>query len=240
MVRLQLIMPVVVGAVFLGINAGRMDANASQWVSIFVPVGVTVLPCLSCLAFFSNIFGIDHEGFGAFVLLPTPRHRYVLGKNLALFPITCGLALVFIAMSAFFIDYRPAVLGAAILQVLQLNLMFCLVGNVLSMYFPFRIRTAGRWGAGNMSTRTQLLMIVVSPMVLMMVAILTVPTVLGLTVDALLDRFYGFQGISVGFLVSAFTLLLTVLAYWGSLGPMGRLLLQREQTILAKLQKDRE
>ena len=63
------------------------------------------------------------------VLLPAPRHRYILGKNLALFPIVAGVAVVLVAASAFFVRYTPLALALGLIQLVQLYLIFSMIGN---------------------------------------------------------------------------------------------------------------
>ena len=122
------------------------------------------------------------------------------------------------------------------MQVIQLHLVFCLVGNITSVYFPYKI--GGKKQAG---TNIQQILVMATGIVVMgVLGVLTLPSTFGMMIDAFLSAFTEYEGISIGFLVSAATLVATMLVYRYSLKEMGELLQEREQTILGALARDKE
>lgn len=243
MILLQMLSPLGMGVMFVilaGFRPNGMPELSSSWAAGVLPIGVIALPFMMNAHFLANIFGMDQEGFRAYVLLPTSRQKYLLGKNIAFFPFIAGTTLLLFAFSALLIDYRLVTFLVTLLYLVQLYLLFCIVGNVLSLYFPYRIRQSGRMNSTNHSTRERIAMILIAPIALILMGVLLLPAVLGMAADYLLDRFWGFDAVSVGLVGAVVMFVLTVLAYRESLVHTGRLLEQREQIVLEKLLRDKE
>ena len=234
-IYMMLFMPIVFALLFLVIAKPGSTASASLFQSSLVPFLVTVWPAFNFGMLLFNVFGVDPEGFRALVLLPTERRKYLLGKNAALFPLVAGLSFVLLILSVLVTKPPPAAVFMASLHVIQLFLLFSMVGNVASAYFPYRMA----WSGLRMTTnRSMTLFGALTSMVLVLVLML--PTAGCMFVDPLMRDAYGYEGIPVGPLLSAASLLLSVIAYRWSLGPAGALLRKREQIILDKLTRDRE
>lgn len=243
MILLQMLSPLGMGVMFVifaGFTPNDMPALSSSWAAGVLPIGVIALPFMMNAHFLANIFGMDHEGFRAYVLLPTSRQKYLLGKNIAFFPFIAGTTLLLFAFSTLVIDYRLITFLLTLLYLVQLYLLFCIVGNVLSLYFPYRIRQSGRMNLGNHSTRERVAMILIAPIALILMGVLLLPAMLGMVADYLLDWLWGFDAVSMGLVGAVVMLVLTVLAYRESLVHTGRLLEQREQIVLEKLLRDKE
>ncbi|MDX9974786.1 MAG: hypothetical protein RBU21_17500, partial [FCB group bacterium] len=132
-VRMQIVMPFIFGTVFmlpLLMNKGH-SSHLMQGNSM---IGLVLFMVLASFAvFLFNVFGTDPEGFQALVLLPTPRKRYLLGKNLAFLPIVGLLFGLFAGIAAALMRPEPAILGLFVLQFFQIYLSLCIVGNFLSI-----------------------------------------------------------------------------------------------------------
>lgn len=235
----QLLMPLV-GAWFILNAYVRLSAgDQNPWSQLFVastPMLITMLPFVGYIVLFTNIFGLDPGGFRAYVLLPVDRKKYILGKNLALFAIPGILAAFFVLCAGFMIGLPFSAFIIALMQVIQLHLVFCLVGNVTSIYFPYRIKAKGQ----KLAPIQQIIVMVAGLVVLSVLGLLMLPSALAMTIDAYLATFRDYHGVSVGLLVSVATLLATVLVYRTSLTRMGELLQQKEQKILETLVRDKE
>lgn len=234
-IRMMLIMPVVLGAAFLTFLWGRgsgMDA-ARVW----VPLAAIVWPFMSFSMILFNLFGTDGDGFRALILLPTPRYKYLLGKNLALFPFVGTIAVVFIALSGAVIRPPISIQIIALLHVVELYLLFCVVGNCLSVYFPFTMKWEGLRGVP-MSRRPAMMML--GFLSLFAVMGLMLPTVGCVLLDTYLLPWLGYEGALLGPLISAVFPAIAIAVYALTLKPMGNLLFQREQRMLELLARDRE
>jgi hypothetical protein len=93
----------------------------------------------SLLQLMCNQFGSDRDGFRGLVLLPTPRHRLLFGKNLAVLPLAAAIAFVSLAALAVLAKLSVFVVFATVLQFGAAFLLFCMVGNLSSILVPYRI-----------------------------------------------------------------------------------------------------
>lgn len=193
----------------------------------FVGLGVVLMVLFTLLQLVCNQFGLDREGFRGMVLLPTPRDRLLLGKNLALLPIAIALSLVPFGVAVFWVKLSPLVALATLLQFGAGFLFFCVIGNLCSILAPFRV------AAGSLKPTKQTWQIGVISMITHMffplfVAPVFVPALIGLAVG----RLGWFPGGLAQLLAAAVLLAITVVLYRITLRPMGRLMRSRETKIL--------
>ncbi|MCP4639775.1 MAG: hypothetical protein GY851_05055 [bacterium] len=235
-IRMMMIMPIIMAVIVLALPL----AKGFKVESVFIrSMALPLLP-LWCILMSSmwlyNIFGPDGDGFRALILLPTPRHKYLLGKNLAFLPILAIQCALLVAAGAVFLRPGVSPVIIAAVQMVQGYLAFCIYGNLVSLYFPFRIRADSMRAANPKGV-----IILVSMVALPIIGILALPTLLAASVDRALQELWGVPSyLPVGVLVSLAFLALTVMIYRFTLEPMGTLLLRREQRILEVLMRDKE
>jgi len=91
------------------------------------------------LGMVGNQFSFDRSGFRTYVLSPAPRKDILLGKNLAMAP----FVLTFMTLTSLIIQFqypmRPDHFIAVLIQMIPMYLVFCLVGNVLSIIAPMPV-----------------------------------------------------------------------------------------------------
>ncbi len=199
-----------------------------------VPFFAIILPFMSAGMFLFNVFGVDRDGFRTLVLLPTDRRKYLLAKNLALLPFVLGCAVVFVVAAAFLARTGFRVLAISLMQVCQLYLLFCTVGNFMSMYFP------AQWAGVGMRAKNKSANLFPALIFFASFSVLLIPTAVCLFLDASLNAFVGWPLLSPGIILSAGFLFVSALIYRAGLVAAGRLLMQREQRILEALTRDRE
>ncbi|MFP6617657.1 MAG: hypothetical protein VCB26_14730 [Candidatus Hydrogenedentota bacterium] len=197
------------------------------------PTALIMLPFFGTITFFTNMFGFDIGGFRAYVLMPIPRWKYILGHNFTVFTVPSALAIFMFLTSSLFIEYSLMEITISILQIVQLGLMLCIVGNVVSIYFPYYIDLHNF----RPSLKQQLTLILVAFTIMFILGLLSLPIVFSLLIDSVLKLFFAYQGISVGFITSIATVILVAVAYKVTLPKFGELLEQREKIILGKLMK---
>ena len=73
----------------------------------------------------------------------------------------------------------------------------------------------------------------------LLIALLSIPPAFGMLIDAILDRFWGYQGISVGMLSTLAMVIIVTPLYRFTLPKLGSLLHQREKIILNRLMKEK-
>ena len=57
--------------------------------------------------FVANQFGLDRDGFRVFVLSPVSRRHLLLGKNLAMAPVTAGFGIALILLLSVWLKVPP-------------------------------------------------------------------------------------------------------------------------------------
>ncbi|HIJ65686.1 MAG TPA: hypothetical protein HPP77_07005 [Candidatus Hydrogenedentes bacterium] len=233
-IRMLLIMPLVIGLVLIFMFLNRGGGESGR---VLTPLLVIVWPFLNFGMIFFNVFGIDREAFPTFILLPTSRHKYLAGKNLALFPFVGVVAILFIAVSGAVIQPPISLQIVSLLVVLQLYLAYSIVGNLLSVYFPFGIKWQGMRGVP--TSRRQILT-AVSFLGLFLIGPLMLPAVACIMLDAYLLPWLGYEGWPLGPFAAAVLLALTFALYAASLKPTGDLLRRRERRVLELLTSDKE
>ena len=234
-IRLQLIMPICMGLVFGVYFSHRFDEEPDLMAMSWLPAVVIMWPFLNFAHFMFNVFGTDRNGFRGLILLPAWRDRYLMCKNLALFPFVGGLAFVFLIIGALL--FRPTLILflVSMLQVFQLYLLCCTLGNFISLWFPYAVsRDMMR------RQRNQGLMFLVGLITMAILALVTLPTAACLMLDSFAATWWDYEGPSLALLASLGLLGITALVYTTSLRYAGDLLLAREQRILEVLVRDRE
>lgn len=138
--RMLFLMPASMGLLLLFMyKDGSLSGGATggrQWIPHFW----LFLPFLNFSFFLFNIFGIDGRSFQTLMLLPVPRYRYLLAKNLALAPFIFGLSFFLFVTSFFFNPMDLMEIVTVVLLVLHLFLIFSATGNFYSLYFPQVVR----------------------------------------------------------------------------------------------------
>ena len=193
----------------------------------FVGTGAVVMVLFSLLQLVCNQFGCDRDGFRSLVLLPTPRERLLLGKNLAVLPLAAGVALVPLVAVAVLARLCVAVTLATVLQFAAAFLMYCTIGNLASILVPYRI-AAGWLKPTKQSWPTALTLLLVHFSFPVVISPVFIPPALGLG----LERLAGLPAALVN-LASALAMVVAFAALYAfTLRPLGRLLQRRETKIL--------
>ncbi len=217
-----LIMLVCGGAILIRRSTGLSDAYKP-----FIATGAVAVTFFGMTQLMFNLFGTDRSGFRMLVLLPVPRRRVLLGKNLACLPIVLIIGLVLLLFVKFAGRVPVVIVFAAALQLMAAFLLLSMAGNLVSVLVPYRIAPGSM--KPTKTTTITTVMVIFSHMLfpLMMLPVFSVPA-LGLLLSKLGRLPAGVTNI----LLSAVLLGLLVLLYRMSLAPLGNLLQQREKKIL--------
>ncbi len=226
-VKMALVLNVVI---FLVVGAGIFVQHGQAvppQVRGFMPAAAAVVTFLGVIQIQFNQFGFDRDGFRALVLLPVERRHLVLGKNLSLLPIAGTVFFILLILLAILARLPPLLLVEGILLFAAGFLAMCVVGNLASILFPFRM-AAGTLKPTKTRASTALIMILVAMFIPAGLAPLFAPAAVGL----LCEHF----GVSrAPFITGLLSLVLAVGAlalYWLTLPALGRLFQRREQEIL--------
>jgi ABC-2 type transport system permease protein len=226
-VRLLLITPVIIlvvlGAMLYFGGGSKMPAAVRPLVALGA-VGMMYLPLIQL---YCNQFGFDRAGFRTFVLSGVPRTRVLLGKNLALAPLSLTPALVGVIAVQWLAPMPLGQCAASVLQLPIVFLAFCMVGNLASILAPFPVAGGTMKPATGMSSKAlfNALFGLTMPLTL-------APSLAPLALELLLDHFEIGPRLPLYFLGTLVELLLLVWLYRAALGAIGRLLQRREVRIL--------
>ena len=219
----------IVGASLLFRATSTMPESAKP----FVATGVVMLSLFLLVQFLANQFGIDRDGFRALVLSPAERRLLLIGKNLATLPAGAVSGLALLAIVTAWLQVSPIVFVATVIQLFMGLLIAGIGGNLLSILFPYRIQ------AGSLKPTKlpglAMLMLVLSQLLF---PLFMTPMLLPPLAGFLWERLGGASAALVNLTLSLLLAGATAFIYWKTLGPLGRLLQQRETKILAVVTVD--
>jgi hypothetical protein len=201
----------------------------------FVGTGMVVMVAFMLLQLAFNQFGYDRDGFRGLVLLPTPRARLLLGKNLALLPVFALVAVVPLILLIVMAKLSLPVVLATLLQFIAAFGIVSMAGNLTSILLPYRV-AVGSLKPTKSTWRMSVGILVV--MVLFPVAISPVflPPALGWA----LERWGGLPAGFINPIASAGLCGALGILYWILIQPMGRLMQRRETAILSAITESAE
>ncbi len=235
--KMALIMPVIMSGVFgsMWFTHAKPAAAPGQFVATFAGTLVVVVSMFSVSQMLSNAFGLDRNGFRALMLLPTRRHHILLAKNLAFFPFAAAIAMVLLLLVRILFGLPWTQVAASLVQVPAAFLTFCLCGNLLAIFAPYRM------AAGSLQAKKPKAIVFVAAFASMLLLPLVLAPIL---IPPGLQLLFSFAGwapwLPVNFLASLVLLALVIWIY-GLLLPLeGRLLYRREQAILKEVTEDTE
>jgi hypothetical protein len=217
------IVTLIVGGTLLFRSTLKMPEVAQP----FMATGAVVFSVFMLVQFFANQFGLDRDGFRALILSPVERSLILLGKNLACLPVGAVFGAMLLLLIAVRLHLSPFVCVAALFQLAAVLLLAGMVGNLLSILVPYRIQ------AGSLKP-TKLPGLAM--LVLMLCHILFPVAMAPVFVPPLAELLWRSAGwprvVPVNLILSIALAGLTAIAYWQTLGPLGRLLRRRETRIL--------
>jgi hypothetical protein len=205
----------------------RSPPNLTDAVKPFIATGVVAFSIFMLVQFLANQFGLDRDGFRSLILSPADRRLILLGKNLASLPVGATFGIIMLALSSVWLHLPWVVFVAALFQLAALLLLAGLAGNALSILVPYRIQP-GSLKPTKMPGLAMLAMILCHMLIPVAMAPAFVPPL-----AELLWRLAGWpDAVPVNLILSVPLATVVALAYWQTLGPLGRLLQRRETKIL--------
>jgi ABC-2 type transport system permease protein len=175
-----------------------------------------------------NQFGFDRGGFRVFVLSPANRRDILLGKNLAVAPLTLGLGFTLALIVEIVFPMRLDRFLAIVPQFVSMYLLACLVANWSSILAPIAI-APGSFKPAHMKGSVILIQLLFA----MLFPIVMLPTLLPMLLDVALEASGVVSGLPIALTLSVGLCVAVVFLYRLLLQDQGRLLQTREQKILA-------
>ncbi len=234
MVRMQLIAPFLVGGLLFALYFFRSSgiSQLPEFARSAIPTAALAWPVLNGAILFANIFGTDGNGFRSFILLPTPRRTYILGRNLALGSLFGTQMVVFVLLA--FAVFRPGIFALliAMINVGYTLLLLSTLGNLFSLYLPYKLSSDSLRGAGNkpVAVLTTFLFMFLLPLIFL-------PPMVCALADFALAYLYAGWRFSLGLVLALVFLGLALLGYRWMLDMCGGIFARRETRILEAVTK---
>ncbi len=226
-VKIFLFIPFFAPFAMLGLSQVLTIADSSI-VKALLAYGIVSFGLFMATGLFGNMFGYDRAGFRSFVLSPLPRHRILLGRNIAtlLFPlITTGV--IATAMAIVFGLPVDKYLSVLILVAAMLP-TYCLINNTMAIFAPLPVASGAMQPSQTHFVPMVLIMLLsmLHPINCMMIAW---PLGAEFVVHWLIP---GAKWVPIGLLLTPLCLLVTVTLYRLILPIQGAWLTRREKEIL--------
>lgn len=181
--KMVLIFPMIMGMLGSSFLIGKSDFVVASVLRPWIPVGIIAMTMFGITSLLFNQFGVDRDGFRAFVLSPINRRDILIGKNVAVAPLAIGICLILICIVQIFVPQGLLSLLASFLQIPAVYLLYCIVGNCFSIFFPMGIKR-GSMQPANPRFVPMLIMfagVIFGPMILML------PTVVACGIPAMIE-----------------------------------------------------
>jgi hypothetical protein len=205
----------------------RSGENLPEAAGPFIATGIVVFELFMMVASVANQFGFDRDGFRAYVLSPADRKLVLVGKNIASAPPAVLSTVILLLTVTVWLRVSPFVFLAALLQLVMGLLLAAILGNLLSILVPYRIRP----GSMKPSKVPALAMLtIVASQMLFPVAMS--PAFLPPALGWLSARAGGPPAVLVNLGLSLLLAAIMAVVYWRTIAPLGRLLHKRETRIL--------
>jgi hypothetical protein len=215
-------MLVVFGAMFFRLRVDMPEA--ARPLMAFAAMAVVLFTTVQLVG---NQFGFDRSGFRVFVLCPAHRSDVLLGKNLAVAPLTLTLCIVAAAFIQIVYPMRVDHFFAVLLQLVSMYLLFCLLANTVSILAPMPI------AAGTLRpTNTKIIPVLLNMVLIVLLPVVLAPTLLPLAVELGLERLGGVGGLPIYLLLTLVEDAVVIWLYRLVLRWQGEFLQAREQKIL--------
>jgi ABC-2 type transport system permease protein len=226
-IKMMLATNLLIISVFGGTVLLRHSTGLSDTARPFIATGAVAVTFFGMSQLMFNLFGMDRSGFRMLVLLPVPRQKVLLGKNLACLPIAMVIGTVLLVLVMFAGHIPIVIILGSVLQLVAAFLMFSMAGNLASVLAPYRI------APGSMKpTKTKTVTTVTIILLHLLFPVVMFPVFFVPVLVMLLYRFGRLPAGITNILLSAVLLGLIILLYKVSLTPLGGLLQQREKKIL--------
>jgi ABC-2 type transport system permease protein len=224
--KMLLMSPIIMLFIFGGMTYNQ-NSNPPELLRPLTVAGGYAFMLFMMVGMLGNLFGFDRSGFRVFVLSSAPRKDILLGKNLSNAPLALSFmfitALALQVMRPMRVDHYIAVL----LQMIPMYLIFCLVGNFLSMVAPTPM------ALGSLKpVKPRAIVILIQMAFVFVFPIALAPTLIPLGIEFLLQWTDSWAWFPAYLILTIVEVVLVVWLYVEALETQGRMLERRELRIL--------
>ncbi|PCJ52074.1 MAG: hypothetical protein COA70_12935 [Planctomycetota bacterium] len=227
--KMMLLGPIIMFGFMGMMMAKNDDLESLRFWAPAVNLGAISVGLISINQLLQNQFGLDRAGFRAFLLSPVPRFQILVGKNLTVAPFGIGIGFFAMLGLQWFLPSDVEHFLGAMVQVFSAFLLLCLLGNLMSIYAPVRMRELG----------TKAVKPKFATFILQFLTLIFVPLTLSpLLLPWVLEFMFGGGAVPVFLLMHLLMFAAIALLYRWLVRQQGELLQSREQEILDVLTRD--
>jgi len=204
--KMALLTPLIFVCIFGSMMlTGKME-KMPEMIRPFFGIGAIGMSLLGMVQMMLNMFGLDRQGFRAYVLMPAPRRDILLGKNMGLFPLGALLTAALVLFMALLDGMNFTHVVATLLQIVIAFFIYFTFSNYTSIIAPIGI------AVGTMKpTSMKFSVLLVQFIALLLVPVAILPATLALAAELLSREYGGIQGVPIYLLL---TLIELPLAIW--------------------------
>lgn len=207
-VKIAMFWPALVLVILGGTGTVNNWFDQSGWLSSLVALGFVAFTAMGATQLIQNQFGFDRDGIRSFQLLPVEPKDVLIGKNFAIFPAAVALGMIALLLWQLI---RPLWLSHFLATAIQLQtslLIFCLVGNLVSILTPLPLKP-GSLQPARIDFKSAILQIVL----FLLVPLGMLPAVIPLGIEWLVRNQNGWNQVPIYFIGTALYLVVVAIAY---------------------------
>lgn len=227
--KLLLLSPIILLGLYGYMLHGKDPSESLGGFSSLLSLGAIAMGMVSVLQVLQNQFGLDREGFRAYLLSPTPRREILMGKNIAIAPVGVGIGMAALVMLQCMHPMDASHFVGSCFQLGSAYLLMCLLCNALSIISPIRLKDNALKPA-NSNLKNALVHLLGTFLVPITLSPLVIP--------ALAEFFLDSRGFLIFFGLHLVGLISSYLLYRWLVTKQGNLLHARERRILDVLTHD--
>ena len=209
--------------------------KAGETAQLFITTGMVAFALFGELQPMFNHFGYDRDGFRALVLAPVRRRDILAAKNLAFAPMAAALGICFLGVLRWALHLPLLLIVAGMLQLAGAYLLLSIAGNFTSTWVPYRVM-AGSLKPTKPPAKTVLLILVTQ----FLLPVVMIPIFIAPLLGLVSGKLGWLPAPLADALVSACLLAVIAFTYRLCLGSLGRMLEDREKTILLTVSQEVE
>ena len=230
--KMALLTPVIFAAVF---GSMMLTGQFNRWPDFGLPwlgIGAIMMSLVGMAQIMINMFGLDRQGFRAYVLLPAPRRDVLIGKNMGVFPFAAMLTVFLVLFVAVVGRMELTHIVASLLQLVIALFIFFTISNFISIVAPIGM------AAGTMKPISMNVSVVLWQFAgLLLIPATVLPATVALAGEQLTGVITSRQQIPIYLLVTLLELPIALWFYVKVVTLQGRMLQEREQAILEVVSK---
>lgn len=230
--KMALVTPIIFAGVFGSMVYTGPISQMPAIAKPFLSVAAITMALFGTAQMMINLFGLDRQGFRAYVLTPVPRRDILLGKNMGIFPLLLLLSVPVVVFVGVMAKLSPTHTIAGILQVILAYFLAFTVGNFSSINAPIGMV------AGTMKPTSMNFSIIIRQFLAMLLMSMTVlPATLAIAAEIAANYFNIAPGYPIYLLLTLLQLPIAVWFYRKVVARQGVFLQDREQAILEVISK---